>query len=97
MVGMAPYVISFLMVVALSTNVIFAKSLIQEETLRAVLIGLGNRCLIMKYYDYGCNCPLYCHSICGAEPNHPVLAIFGMILLAAWTLMALVAALCGLG
>ena len=30
----------------------------------------------------------------GVEPNHP-LATFGMILLAAWTLMALVTALVG--
>ncbi|MFR5847834.1 MAG: YhgE/Pip family protein [Streptococcus salivarius] len=93
-VGMAPYMISVsLMVVALSTNVIFAKSL-TGRNLRAVLIGLRISSYQWYYYNYGCYCLYIAIRFVGVEPNHP-LATFGMILLAACTLMALVTALVG--
>lgn len=94
-VGMAPYMVSVaLMVVALSTNVIFAKRIDGKEYISrsewAVnkLVTNGTITTLASAILYG-----VLHLI-GVEPSHP-LATFGLILLASWTFMALVTALIG--
>ncbi|MGT2715263.1 YhgE/Pip domain-containing protein [Streptococcus respiraculi] len=94
-VGMAPYMVSVaLMVVALSTNVIFAKRIDGKEyTSRSEwavnkLVINGTIATLASAILYG-----VLHLI-GVEPSHP-LATFGLILLASWTFMALVTALIG--
>ena len=94
-VGMAPYMISVsLMVVALSTNVIFAKSL-TGRNFTSRFDWAKNKFFINGIITTMAAIALYIAiRFVGVEPNHP-LATFGMILLAAWTLMALVTALVG--
>ena len=94
-VGMAPYMISVsLMVVALSTNVIFAKSL-TGRNFTSRFDWAKNKFFINGIITTMSAIALYIAiRFVGVEPNHP-LATFGMILLAAWTLMALVTALVG--
>ncbi|MHC3834266.1 YhgE/Pip family protein, partial [Streptococcus thermophilus] len=94
-VGMAPYMISVsLMVVALSTNVIFAKSL-TGRSFTSRFDWSKNKLFINGIIATMAAIALYIAiRFMGVEPNHP-LATFGMILLAAWTLMALVTALVG--
>lgn len=94
-VGMAPYMISVsLMVVALSTNVIFAKSLTGRK-FTGRFDWAKNKLLINGIITTMAATALYIAiRFVGVEPNHP-LATFGMILLAACTLMALVTALVG--
>ena len=94
-VGMAPYMISVsLMVVALSTNVIFAKSL-TGRNFTGRFDWAKNKLLINGIITTMAAIALYIAiRFVGVEPNHP-LATFGMILLAACTLMALVTALVG--
>ena len=94
-VGMAPYMISVsLMVVALSTNVIFAKSLTGRK-FTSRFDWAKNKLLINGIITTMAAIALYIAiRFVGVEPNHP-LATFGMILLVAWTLMALVTALVG--
>ena len=94
-VGMAPYMISVsLMVVALSTNVIFAKSLTGRK-FTGRFDWAKNKLLINGIITTMAAIALYIAiRFVGVEPNHP-LATFGMILLAACTLMALVTALVG--
>ena len=94
-VGMAPYMISVsLMVVALSTNVIFAKSL-TGRNFTSRFDWAKNKLFINGIITTMAAIALYIAiRFVGVVPNHP-LATFGMILLAAWTLMALVTALVG--
>ena len=94
-VGMAPYMISVsLMVVALSTNVIFAKSL-TGRNFTSRFDWAKNKFFINGIITTMAAIALYIAiRFVGVEPNHP-LSTFGMILLAAWTLMALVTALVG--
>ena len=82
------------MVVALSTNVIFAKSL-TGRNFTSRFDWAKNKFFINGIITTMSAIALYIAiRFVGVEPNHP-LATFGMILLAAWTLMALVTALVG--
>lgn len=93
--GMAPYMISVaLMVAALSTNVIFAKSLDGKEYNnrwawfkgKLLLNGLISTLAALILY--------FAIVQLGVVASHPMLTL-GMILLTSWTLMALVTALIG--
>lgn len=94
-VGMAPYMVSVaLMVAALSTNVIFAKRIDGKEyesrsewAVNKLAIN-GMIATLASVILYGLL------RVIGIEPSHP-LATLGLILLAAWTFMALVTALLG--
>ncbi|MBF0787090.1 MULTISPECIES: YhgE/Pip domain-containing protein [unclassified Streptococcus] len=94
-VGMAPYMVSVaLMVVALSTNVIFAKRIDGKEY-SSRSEWASNKLVINGTIATLASVILYAtlHLI-GIDSSYP-LATFGLILLAAWTFMALVTALIG--
>lgn len=94
-VGMAPYMISVsLMVVALSTNVIFAKSLTGRDFVSR-FDWAKNKMLINGIIASLATIVLYgAISWVGVTPNQGWLT-FLVMLLTAWTLMALVTALIG--
>lgn len=94
-VGMAPYMVSVaLMVVALSTNVIFAKG-IDGKAYTSRLEWAVNKLVINGTITTLASVILYgVLRLIGVDPSHP-LATFGLILLTAWVFMALVTALIG--
>ncbi len=94
-VGLAPYMMAVsLMVVAISTNVIFAKSLDGKnfanrwDWAKSKLLVNGSIATAAAILLYGAV------RLIGLVPAHPA-ATFGFTLLIAWTLMALVTALIG--
>ncbi|MTB63775.1 DUF3533 domain-containing protein [Streptococcus sp. zg-86] len=94
-VGMAPYMVSVaLMVAALSTNVIFAKR-IDGKAYTSRSEWALNKLVINGTIATLASLILYATlRFIGIEPSHS-LATLGLILLSAWTFMALVTALIG--
>lgn len=94
-VAMAPYMISVsLMVAALSTNVIFVKSLDGENYTDRWKWAKGKLILNGFISTLAATILFLVVETMGVEANHP-LVTFAMILLTGWTLMALVTALVG--
>lgn len=94
-VGMAPYMISVaLMVVALSANVIFAKALSGKEPANR-FSWAKNKLLINGFIaTLAATILFFAVQFIGLKPDYPGKTYF-IILLTAWTLMALVTALVG--
>lgn len=94
-IGMAPYMISVsLMVAALSTNVIFAKSLDGKDYDNRWSWAKGKLVLNGLISTVAASILYIIVGEIGVLPNHP-LETFIMIILTSWTLMALVTALVG--